>query len=151
MTTALADIRPDIVSTFISLVLQNLRVTVGVDATVASALEPYSERTAIAVSVDFEGDVHGPVTWIFPAAVALELVRRLLDDAHPADETMADGAAELANILSGSATAILEGAGFQCQMGTPRFHVGELPPGIRVRLSSASGPIDVIVSLAGTT
>ena len=149
MTTIPGGVDPDVVSNFIAVVLRCLRVTVGVEAHVASARTPYNEQAAVAVAIDFQGDVRGPVTWLFPPSVALELVRRLMDEPEPAPDSAVDGAAELANILSGCATTVLEDAGFRSQMGPPRLHVGALPAGIRVRLASAAGPIDVIVSLAG--
>jgi CheY-specific phosphatase CheX len=104
----------------------------------------------IAVALDFKGDVRGPVTWVFPHRIALELVRRLMCDPDPAPETATDGATELANILTGRASEVLERHGFQCEFGVPRVHIGDLPVGIAVRMATPNGPIDVVLSMAKT-
>ena len=139
---------PDVVDGFLKVVMRYLRSTVGVDAVVAAIGEPTSESQTIAVALDFSGDVRGPVTWVFPRPIALELVRRLMSDPDPDPDTATDGATELANILTGRASEALETRGFQCAIGVPRVHVGELPGGIAVRMSTANGPIDVVLSMS---
>ena len=141
-------LRTDVVHRFVEVVVRQLRATVGVDAVVAAIGEAPEEAPTIAVAVDFCGDVRGPVTWVFPQPVALELVRRLLADPDPDPGTAADGATELANILTGRATAALEDHGFQCAIGVPRLHVGALPGGITVRMQTADGPIDPVLSMS---
>jgi CheY-specific phosphatase CheX len=94
--------------------------------------------------------VRGPVTWVFPQRIALELVRRLMCEPDPPPETATDGATELANILTGRASEVLERYGFHCEFGVPRVHSGDLPGGIAVRMSTANGPIDVVLSMAKT-
>ncbi len=138
----------DVVRSFIDVVIECLRATVGVDATIAAVCEPRASRPTIMVALDLDGDVHGPVTWVFPPAIALELVRRLTVDPDPDPDTAADGATELANILTGHASSALESHGFQCDLGAPRVHVGALPAGITVHMVSASGPIDLVLSLS---
>lgn len=147
MTDLLA---PEVVDSFLDVVVRYLRSTVGLDAVVAAIGEPEAAHQTIAVALDFRGDVRGPVTWVFPRPVALELVRRLMCEPDPAPETATDGATELANILTGRASEVLERHGFQCEFGVPRVHVGELPGGIAVRMETANGPIDVVLSMAKT-
>jgi CheY-specific phosphatase CheX len=142
---------PDVVDGFLKVVMRYLRTTVGVDAVVAAIGEPASHSQTIAVALDFSGDVRGPVTWVFPRPIALELVRRLMADPDPDPDTATDGATELANILTGRASEALETRGFQCAIGVPRVHIGELPGGIAVRMSTANGPIDVVLSMSTVT
>src|SRR5262249_49066351 len=87
----------------------------------------------------------GPVTWVFPRPIALELVRRLMCEPEPPPETATDGATELANILTGRASEVLERHGFQCEFGAPRLHRGELPGGAAGRMSTGNGPIAVVL------
>lgn len=126
-------------------VISCLRSTVGVEAVAAAVRAPPSDGTAIAVALDFHGDLRGPVTWRFPPELALELVRRLMADPNPPPEAINDGATELANILTGYATAVLEMHGFSCEFGPPRVHRGALPPGIAVHISTPNGLIDVVL------
>jgi CheY-specific phosphatase CheX len=140
-------LQPDVVRSFTAVVLRCLRTTVGVDAVVAAAGLPSCAPT-IAVALDLGGDIRGPVTWVFPPSIALELVRRLMHDPDPSPDTAADGATELANILTGRASEALELHGFRCELGTPRMHVGELPKGITVHMMTAAGPIDLVLSLS---
>jgi CheY-specific phosphatase CheX len=139
---------PDVVDGFLKVVLRYLRTTVGVDAVVAAIDEREQDPQTIAVALDFFGDVRGPVTWVFPRPIALELVRRLMADPDPDPDTATDGATELANILTGRASEALEHKGFQCAIGVPRVHVGELPGGIAVRMTTPDGPIDVVLSMS---
>ena len=136
-----------VIDRFLEIVVHCLRSTVGLDAVVAAMAEPAGSPT-IAVALDFCGDVRGPVTWVFPEAIALELVRRLLADPDPDPEAAPDGATELANILTGRATEALEAHGFQCAIGVPRIHVGELPGGTAVRMATSNGPIDIVLSMS---
>src|SRR3954469_818475 len=106
---------PEVVSGFLDVVVRYLRTTVGVDAVIAAIGEPPSSTQTIAVALDFKGDVRGPVTWVFPQRIALELVRRLMCEPDPPPETATDGATELANILTGRASEVLERFGFQCE------------------------------------
>lgn len=142
-------LQPDIVRGFLAVVVRCLRTTVGVEAVVAAAGEPGGRTLpTIAVVLDFYGDVRGPVTWVFPPEIALELVRRLLDEPHPSAESVADGATELANILTGRASEALQSHGFRCEIGAPRLHVGPLPTGLMTRMATSEGPIDVVLSLS---
>jgi len=143
-------IQTDVVASFTEVVVRCLRTTVGVDAVVAAAGEPHGTPPSIVVALDFVGDMRGPVTWVFPPAIALELVRRLMDDPDPAPETAADGATELANILTGRASEVLEASGFRCELGVPRVHVGSLPRGITVHMTTAAGPIELVLSLSSS-
>ena len=144
-------LEPEIVRGFLAVVVRCLRTTVGVEAVVAAAgVSGDRPPPTIAVVLDLEGDVRGPVTWVFPPAIALELVRRLLDDPDPAPETLADGASELANILTGRASEALQAHGFRCEIGAPRLHVGPLPTGLMTRILTPDGPIDVVLSLSGS-
>ncbi len=142
---------PDVVRGFLAIVVRCLRTTVGIEAVVAAAGESGARvAPTIAVALDLQGDVRGPVTWMFPPAIALELVRRLLDDPDPAPETVADGATELANILTGRANEALQAHGFRCEIGAPRVHVGPPPTGLMTRIITADGPIDVVLSLSSS-
>lgn len=145
MTELLA---PDVINGFLDVVVRYLRTTVGLDAVVAAIGEPPSTTQKIAVVLDFQGDVRGPVTWVFPRPVALELVRRLMCDPDPPPETATDGATELANILTGRASEVLERHGFHCEFGVPRLHSGALPVGVAVRMTTANGPIDIVLSMS---
>jgi CheY-specific phosphatase CheX len=140
----------DVVRDFIQTVVRCLRTTVGVHAVVAAAAAAghRQARPTIAVTLDFAGDIRGPVTWVFPPTIALELVRRLTADPHPDPSSATDGATELANILTGRATEVLETHGFRCEISTPRVHVGALPAGVRVQMTTADGPIEVVLSLS---
>lgn len=140
-------LQPDVVQGFLDVVTRCLRSTVGVEAVVAAVADLDQTLPTIAVVVDLVGDIRGPVTWVFPPTIALELVRRLMDDPHPSPESAAEGATELANILTGRASEALEAHGFVCEMGPPRVHVGILPTGLNVRMTTTDGPIDVILSL----
>ena len=144
-------IQLNVVQSFTTLVLHCLRTTVGIDAVVAAAGEPQTTMPSIAVALDLVGDVRGPVTWVFPPAIALELVRRLMADPDPSPDTAADGATELANILTGRASEALESHGFRCEIGAPRVHVGALPTGITVHMTTIAGPIDLVLSLSSDT
>jgi CheY-specific phosphatase CheX len=138
----------EVIDGFLAVVVRYLRTTVGVEAVVAAIGEPASTTQTIAVALDFQGDVNGPVTWVFPRPIALELVRRLMCDPDPAPETAADGATELANILTGRASEALENYGLQCEIGVPRVHVGTLPHGVAVRMVTPNGPIDIVLSMS---
>jgi CheY-specific phosphatase CheX len=139
---------PDVVLEFLGAVCKTLRATVGIEA-VAAQIGPIGSRPTptVAIRMDLDGDVRGPVTWVFPPQVALELVRRLLDDPDPDPSAATDGATELANILTGRAAAALEANGFKCEFGPPYQSSEETPPGIAARLSTDAGPIDVVLSL----
>ena len=138
----------DVVDGFLAVVVRYLRTTVGVEAVVAAIGEPASTTQTIAVALDFQGDVRGPVTWVFPRPIALELVRRLMADPDPDPESAADGATELANILTGRASEALEKHGFHCEIGVPRVHTGALPGGVAVRMITPNGPIDIVLSMS---
>lgn len=141
--------KPEIVAGFMSVVLRCLKTTVGVEAVVAAAEDADPTAPTIAVAVDLKGDIRGPVTWVFPPEIALELVRRLMEDPNPAPESAGDGATELANILTGHATEVLESHGFRCELGPPRMHLGKLPAGVNVRIATSTGPIDLVFSVSG--
>ncbi len=143
----ISELGPEIVDGFMSVVVRCLKTTVGVEAVVAAVGEHDGSAPTIAVAVDLEGDVRGPVTWVFPPEIALELVRRLMEDPNPSPESAADGATELANILTGHASSVLESHGFRCELGPPRLHQGELPAGVNVRIATATGPIDLVLSV----
>ncbi len=138
---------PAVVAEFTAAALHCLRTTVGVNAVIRGA-GPASCEPTIGVTIDLRGGINGPVTWRFPQDVALELVRRLTDDPDPDPSTAADGAAELANILTGRASEVLESHGFRCEISTPRVHIGALPAGITVQMTTSDGPIEVVLSLS---
>jgi CheY-specific phosphatase CheX len=131
-------------------VIEYLRRTVGLEAAVAAIGELQSDVETIAITIEVAGDVRGPVTWIFPEAVALELVRRLMADPDPSPDLAVDGAAELANILTGRAAAELERFGFRCEFGVPQHCRGTPPPGVKMRMATADGPIDLVLSMSRT-
>ncbi len=137
-----------VVDDFLGAVVSALRATVGIDA-VASTISGVGSRPppTIVVVMQIDGDVRGPITWVFPPQVALELVRQLLADPDPSPEAANDGAAELANILTGRAAAALEQSGFRCEMGPPQLHA-QLPTGVATRLHTAAGPIDIVMALS---
>jgi CheY-specific phosphatase CheX len=137
----------EVIYDFLEASVRYLRATLGYDAVVAALGEPLAPTDTIVVTLDFFGDIHGPVTWVFPQPIALELVRRLLADPDPPPETATDGATELANILTGRASEVLETHGFRCEIGVPRVHVGALPNGVAVRMATADGPIDIVMSM----
>jgi CheY-specific phosphatase CheX len=139
---------PDVVDGFVRVVMRYLHATVGVDAVIAGDGEPPYQTQTIAVALDFSGDVQGPVTWVFPRRIALELVRRLMSDPDPPLDAATDGATELANILTGRASEAFELHGLQCAISVPRLHVGDLPCGISVRMSTNNGAIDVVLSMS---
>ena len=141
----------EVIYGFMEATVRYLRTTVGLEAVVAAVREPAFPEQTIAVVLDFTGDVHGPVTWVFPQPIALELVRRLMCDPDPPADTATDGATELANILTGRASEVLESHGFKCEIGVPRVHVGALPGGIAVRMTTADGPIDIVLSMSMTS
>lgn len=140
----------DVIYDFLDAAVRYLRSTVGLDAVVAAVGQPTAPSNTIVVTLDFHGDVRGPVTWVFPEPIALELVRRLMMDPDPPRETATDGATELANILTGRASEVLEAHGFRCEIGVPRVHVGTLPGGVAVRMSTTDGPIDIVMSMTST-
>ena len=140
----------EVVYGFMEAAVRYLRTTVGLDAVVAAIGEPLFPSQTIAVALDFSGDVRGPVTWVFPRPIALELVRRLMCDPDPSPDTATDGATELANILTGRASEVLESHGFKCEIGVPRVHIGALPGGIAVRMTTIDGPIDIVLSMSTT-
>ncbi|HET9627661.1 MAG TPA: chemotaxis protein CheX [Kofleriaceae bacterium] len=142
------DLGLEVIYDFLEASVRYLRCTLGLDAVVAAIGEPIAPANTIAVTLDFYGDVHGPVTWVFPRPIALELVRRLLSDPDPPPETATDGATELANILTGRASEVLEAHGFRCAISVPRVHAGALPGGIAVRMTTADGPIDIVMSMS---
>ena len=143
--TALA---PAVVNSFMAVVVRCLRTTVGVEAVLAAVGEPSRSVPTIAVALDIIGDIRGPVTWVFPPEIALELVRRLMADPDPPADSATDGATELANILTGQATEVLEAHGFRVELSVPRLNVGALPLGLSVRMATAAGPIDLVLSLS---
>lgn len=138
---------PALVDRLIGCIIAHLRTATGLDATLAGEIEDVDR---IAITIDFAGELRGPITWVFPEAVALELVRRLMADPCPDPELALDGATELANILTGRASSELEQAGFHCEFGTPRRHVGDLPAGVRLQMTTDGGPIDVVLSMSRT-
>ncbi|MBK7073106.1 MAG: chemotaxis protein CheX [Myxococcales bacterium] len=141
----------DVLHRFLDLVVGQLRDTVGVDATLSMLASAGDAGDTIAVTIDFAGDVRGPITWVFPRPIALELVRRMLHDPAPRAEIAPDGATELANILTGRAALALEDYGFRCGFGVPRLHHGALPGGLIVRMQTAAGPIDLVLSMGSAT
>jgi CheY-specific phosphatase CheX len=138
---------PELAQRFLAEVLSQLRDTVGVEADVVVRDDAPEAADSIAVSLEFTGDVRGPVTWVFPAQIALELVRRLMSDPDPDPALAIDGATELANILTGRATAVLDNHGIRCMFSAPHLHVGELPHGLRTRMHTSEGPIDMVLSM----
>ncbi|HLL22102.1 MAG TPA: chemotaxis protein CheX [Kofleriaceae bacterium] len=141
----------DVIQRFLTVVVHQLRNTVGVDAMLAGFGDRGLSSESIAVTLDFAGDVRGPVTWVFPEQIALELVRRLMADPDPGPEMAVDGATELANILTGRASEVLETHGFRCEFGAPRVHTGALPDGMQMRMNTAAGPIDIVLSMMRRT
>lgn len=138
----------EVIYDFLEASVRYLRCTLGLDAVIAALGQPMAASDTIVVTLDFSGDIHGPVTWVFPQPIALELVRRLLADPDPPPETATDGATELANILTGRASEVLEAHGFRCEIGVPRVHIGALPNGVAVRMATADGPIDIVMSMS---
>jgi CheY-specific phosphatase CheX len=143
-------LEPKVVQRLLAVVISHLRHTVGIEAVLAAIDDLHTMPEGIAVTIDFVGDVRGPVTWVFPETIALELVRRLMSDPSPAPELALEGATELANILTGRATGELEKFGFSCHFGVPRPHMGELPAGIKMRITTVDGPIDIVLSMSRT-
>lgn len=45
------------------------------------------------------------------------------------------------------ASSVLESHGFRCELGPPRLHQGALPAGVNVRIATATGPIDLVLSV----
>jgi len=148
--TAASELGLDVIYDFMEAAVRYLRSTVGLDAVVAAVGTPAAPANTIVVTLDFSGDVRGPVTWVFPEPIALELVRRLMMDPDPPRETATDGATELANILTGRASEVLEAHGFHCEIGVPRIHVGTLPGGVAVRMATSDGPIDIVMSMTSS-
>lgn len=146
----MAGLGDDVIDGFLDAAVRYLRVSVGLEAVVATISEPTATANTIAVTLDFFGDVRGPVTWVFPRPIALELARRLMMEPNPPPETATDGATELANILTGRASEELEAYGFRCEIGVPRIHVGSLPRGVGVRMTTTDGPIDIVMSMTST-
>ncbi|HLL20640.1 MAG TPA: chemotaxis protein CheX [Kofleriaceae bacterium] len=130
---------------FVAAMVSALRDTIGIEA--VSAVVPETATGPVAVTIDVSGDVRGPVTWVFPPDIALELVSRLLEEKNPPLTAVNDGATELANILTGYATEVLEAHGFRCEIGVPMLHEGAMPPGIHVHMTTAKGPIQLVLSL----
>jgi len=138
-----------IVDRFRSVVVSQLHETVGLSVNITS--EGIEEPPGIAVVLDFAGDISGPITWVFPQELALELVRRLMADPDPSPELAIDGATELANILTGRASEVFEHYGVRCEFGTPRVHEGALPPGTVVQLSTDAGSVELVLSMLVST
>jgi CheY-specific phosphatase CheX len=134
-----------IVERFREVVVNQLLDTVGLAVTASS--EQIADPPGIAVVIEFSGDLTGPIIWVFPTTLALELVRRLMGDPDPSPELAADGATELANILTGRASEIFEQYGVHCQFGVPRIHEGALPPGTVVQLATDAGCVDLMLSM----
>jgi CheY-specific phosphatase CheX len=137
-----------ILDEFAAVVLRCLHTTVGIDAVIEPP-GPASTQPTICVTIDLRGALCGPVTWRFPQDVALELVRRLMDDPDPELEIAVDGALELANILTGRASLAFERGGLRCELGVPRRHEGALPSGVAIHMRSAGGEIAMVLSLRG--
>jgi len=138
-----------IVDQFRSVVVSQLHETVGLSVNITS--EGIEEPPGIAVVLDFAGDINGPITWVFPQELALELVRRLMADPDPNPELAIDGATELANILTGRASEVFQHYGVRCEFGTPRVHEGALPPGTIVQLSTDAGSVELVLSMLVST
>ena len=139
---------PHVIQRFLELVVSQLRATVGVEAVILALGGDAAATTgSLAVTLEFRGDVRGPVTWVFPQPIALELVSRLMADPAPDPDLATDGASELANILTGHASAALETHGLHCEFGAPCVHEGSLPGGTAFRMTTSAGPIDVIFSM----
>ncbi len=130
---------------FVRCARESLHTCTGCDAVVVAA--DRDDGGGVTISIDLHGELEGPVTWRFPASLAIEFVRRLLAPEDPPAECTQDGASELANILTGSATDVLERAGWRCELGVPRVEEGVLPDGDRVGLATESGMITLVVSL----
>jgi CheY-specific phosphatase CheX len=139
---------PELLQRLLEILAGQLRTAVGVDAVIAAIGEPTEPLETIAITLDFCGDLDGPVTWVFPEPIALELVRRLMSDPDPSPELAVDGAFELANILTGYASAAFEKHGFTCSFGVPRMHSGALPGGVTMRMNTNEGPIDLVLSMS---
>lgn len=139
---------PHVVGGFLEASVRHLRSAVGLDAVVALSNGAVAPHRTVAVSLAIHGDIEGVVTWVFPQPLALELVRQLLCDPNPPEETANDGATELANILTGRASEALADHGYRAEIGVPRIHVGPLPSGTRLRLITPHGVIDLVLALA---
>lgn len=147
---------PGVIKRFLELVVSQLRATVGVDAVLLALKgkatdEPEVAGDLLMVTLEFRGDVRGPVTWVFPQPVALELVSRLMADPDPDPGLATDGASELANILTGHASVALENHGLRCEFGAPSVHHGSLPGGTAFRMTTSDGPIDIVFAIRTDT
>lgn len=138
---------PELLSDLVHAVIAVLRATTGIDATAsAGPIDPGTPR--IAVEIDLAGDIDGALTWRFPHAVALELVRRLLGVAVADPAQAPEGATELANILTGRASAVLDDHGLHCEIGPPKLVGDTRAGGLHVHLTTRKGTIDVVLPVS---
>jgi CheY-specific phosphatase CheX len=138
---------PELLADLVHAVIAVLRASTGIDATASPrVVDPATPR--IAVEIDLAGDIDGALTWRFPHAVALELVRRLLDVPVPDPTHVPEGATELANILTGRASAVLDDHGLRCEIGPPKVVGDTSAQGVHVHLTTREGTIDVVLPLA---
>jgi CheY-specific phosphatase CheX len=158
--------RDSIVSEFLASAILLIRATTGVDAkfvpssaTLRVAARPGeagacptrreasydSDATAIAVRVGATGALCG-ITWVFPAALVVEMIRRALPGSEPRPALREAAATELANILTGRCAETLAIHGIVVEIEPPHI-VTSIDEGVCVHLASKVGMVDVVFHL----
>ena len=156
-----AKISADVVNAFVDPVVDVLRTFVGIEAhpSQVAMIDHLDPPPMMVCSVELNGSLAGPVTWVFTEEMVELFASRLI--AGEAMEALAgatrlDAVAEFANIFLGNATGRLSDVGYAVQMQPPKIH-GPLPedralPGreLAVWLDSSIGRMKLIIGVRVT-
>ena len=85
----------------------------------------YTPTHDISAVIGLSGNAFGSVVLSFPKDAAHKVVARMLGDQNVTEDYMADGIGELANMIAGSAKAILASNGIKTFISIPRVVLGQ--------------------------
>ncbi len=148
-----------VVNAFVEPVVALMRACLGVDARpVAMEIAgEYDPAPAISVTIETTGELRGDITWTFSPELARDIAAGLLsiEASEVTEATIADAAAELANIAVGNATSALLDAGYRIDIHPPVVHP---PDGSRrlprrtlaVSVHTERGPMRVLIDIEET-
>jgi len=140
--------RDSVVSEFLSSAILLIRATTGIDAKfdpTRRAAIAEADATATAVHIGATGALCG-ITWIFPAALLVEMIKRALPGCEPRPALRDAAATELANILTGRCAETLSFQGILLEIQPPEI-VNHIDDGVCVHLASKVGTVDVVFHL----
>jgi hypothetical protein len=110
---------------------------------------PLDAADRIQVLVLLTGELVG-ISWVFPPLVTHAFAHTAIEGLGAIDATLErDAAIELANVLAGHATGAISDRGVQVAIVRPPRLATTIGPGVRARVATAGGPIDIVVHAGG--